>query len=89
MLSTFEYKCYNISNAIAPDLVIKLIGEVDLLSSRREEMTIAEIKKQDGIKAIHFEKSVQVFELDASLDRDILTNTILDIIFQKMKSYQA
>lgn len=90
MLSTFEYKCYDISNVVTPDLVIKLIGEVDLLSNRREEMTIAEIKKkQDGIKAIHFDKSVQVFELDASLDRDILTNTILDIISKKMKSYQA
>ena len=77
MLSTFEYKCYNISNAIAPDLVIKLIGEVDLLSSRREEMTIAEIKKnQDGIKAIHLKNQFKFLNSTHRLDRDILTNTI-------------
>ena len=90
MLSTFEYKCYNLSNNITPDIVIQLIGDIDLLGRRREEMSTAEIKKkQDGIKAIHFDKSVQVYELDASLDRNTLTQMILDIIFQKMKSYQA
>ena len=90
LLSTFEYNCYNLSKNIPPDLVIKLIGEIDMLSRRREEMSKEEIqKKQDGIKALHFDPSVQVHKLDASLDRNTLTQMILEIISKKMKSCSA
>ena len=87
MLSTFEYNCYSVSHKITPDLVIKLIGDVDVLSKRRKEMSKEEIqKKQDGIKKISFDKSVEIYDLDATLDKNTLTEMILHLISQKMKS---
>lgn len=87
MLSTFEYNCYSVSHKITPDLVIKLIGDVDVLSKRRKEMSKEEIqKKQDGIKKISFDKSVAIYDLDATLDKNTLTEMILHLISQKMKS---
>ena len=84
-LADFEYKCYNLSNEIKPDLVVKLIADSDVLHSRRSEMTKKEIeKKQDGIKNMFFDQSVDVVELDASLSKDEVTALILDKISHKL-----
>ena len=84
-LADFEYKCYNLSNEIKPDLVVKLIADSDVLHSRRSEMTKKEIeKKQDGIKNIFFDQSVYVIQLDATLSKEEVTTLILDEISQKL-----
>ena len=84
-LADFEHKCYNLSNEIKPDLVVKLIADSEVLNSRRSEMTKKEIeKKQDGIKNMFFDQSVDVVELDATLSKDEVTTLILDKISHKL-----
>lgn len=81
LLANFEYKCYELANEIKPNLVIKLIGDVDVLHNRRAEMTIEEIeKKQNGVKNIEFDNSVEMIELDASSNVDDITRSILDTV---------
>ncbi|MDC1081235.1 hypothetical protein OAQ15_03935 [Flavobacteriaceae bacterium] len=84
-LARFERKCYSLSEAIPPDLVVKLIGESDVLQRRRPEMTNEEIeKKQNGIKSISFDKDVEVIELDTSLQIEEITALILDHVSQRL-----
>jgi glycerophosphoryl diester phosphodiesterase len=48
-------------------------------------MTKKEIeKKQDGIKNMFFDQSVDVVELDATLSKDEVTTLILDKISHKL-----
>ncbi len=81
LLSKYEYACYKLSENIKPDLVIKLIGDTEILHSRRPEMTLDEIvKKQNGILNLPFSNYTNIVILD--IDKPIfqIKGLILDAL---------
>tara|TARA_Y100000389_G_scaffold62197_1_gene58264 strand:- start:8183 stop:9670 length:1488 start_codon:yes stop_codon:yes gene_type:complete len=88
-IAKFERKCYALSEEIAPDIVVKLIGDINVLKQRRPEMTYQEIeKKQNGIKSLSFDKHVEVIEMDASLDMEEITSLILENASQRLTNQE-
>lgn len=88
-IAKFERKCYALSEEIAPDIVVKLIGDINVLQQRRPEMTYQEIeKKQNGIKSLSFDKHVEVIEMDASLDMEEITSLILENASQRLTNQE-
>ncbi|HRP31777.1 MAG TPA: hypothetical protein PKV73_07795 [Agriterribacter sp.] len=64
-LAQYEFNCYELAKKIYPDIVIKLTGSVDVLHTRRPEMTKEEIsKKQDGIIKLQFDPPTEVLNID-------------------------
>jgi len=87
MLARYEKACYTVSDQTAPDLVIKLIGDPDVLSNRRPEMQKERIiKNQAGIKAVQFPDSTRVVEIDADKSVDEVTALIMSAIGNKLLS---
>lgn len=77
-MAEYEYNCYVLANAIAPDLVIKLTGDPLVLASRRPEMEIEEIiKKQDGIKAISYGSETKHVNIDIDQEVTAIKGMIL------------
>lgn len=70
-LAKYEYSCYNLANEIYPDLVIKLVGDLEVLKSRRPEMSMEVLdNKQQGIIDIKFGKNTKVITSD--IDKPIV-----------------
>ncbi len=67
--ANYERRCYELSDEIKPDLVIKLIGKPEKLHKRRsEEISLDHLKeKQNGIKELQFKKITKIVEIDATL----------------------
>lgn len=64
-LAKYEFSCYQLAKQIYPNIVIKLTGSLDVLHSRRPEMSREEInKKQNGIISLHFDPPTEVITLD-------------------------
>jgi len=85
-MAKYEFSCYEKSKEIYPDLVIKLIGSIEVLHKRRPEMTIDEInKKQNGIINLPFDFPTEVLTID--IDRPIheIKGDILYALSQKIK----
>lgn len=82
MLADFEYKCYEKSDHIRPNVVFKLIGNPSVLSNRRNgDMSNEEIsKKQNGIQSLTFGSDVDVVHIDANQSKDEITKQILNKI---------
>ena len=80
-LAKYEFSCYNLAKRIYPNIVIKLTGSLDVLHSRRPEMSREEInKKQNGIISLHFDSPTEVMTLD--IDKPIyeIKGMILDAL---------
>lgn len=84
-LAEYEFSCYNLAKQIYPDLAIKLIGPIEILHSRRPEMSREEInKKQKGIVELNFDPPTEVITLD--IDKPIceIKGAILDAISNRI-----
>ncbi len=65
-LGFWERSSYARTALYPPDLVLRLLGPVEVLARRRPEMDPARIhKKQDGIRAVRFPRSTSVVDIDA------------------------
>jgi len=65
-LGHWERSSYARTALYPPDLVLRLLGPVDVLSRRRPEMDPARIhRKQEGIRAVRFPRSTSVIDIDA------------------------
>lgn len=84
-LAKYEFSCYNLAKQIYPDLVIKLIGPVDVLHSRRPEMSREVInKKQNGIIDLLFDLPTEVITLDIDKPVYEIKGIILDAVSNKI-----
>jgi len=80
-LSKWEYKQYNLSQEIAPDLVIRLIADYRTLICRRPEMTIDQLQqKQEGILLSKFASSSLIVRVEASQTIDEVSVNIMNNI---------
>jgi thymidylate kinase len=65
-LGSWERSSYARTALCPPDLVLRLLGPVEVLSRRRPEMDPARIhRKQEGIRALRFPRSTSVVDIDA------------------------
>jgi thymidylate kinase len=65
-LGSWERSSYARTARHPPDLVLRLLGPVEVLSRRRPEMDAARIhRKQEGIRAIRFPRLTSVVDIDA------------------------
>jgi thymidylate kinase len=65
-LAGWERSSYARTAQYPPDLVIRLLGPVEVLGRRRPEMDLVRIhRKQEGIRAVRFPPSTSVVEIDA------------------------
>ncbi|HTN08993.1 hypothetical protein [Agriterribacter sp.] len=84
-LAKYEFSCYQLAKQIYPDLVIKLIGSLEVLHSRRPEMSKEEInKKQNGIIDLQFEPPTEVTIIDIDKPVFEIKGIILDTISNKI-----
>lgn len=89
IMARYEYKCYDLSNVIYPNLVIKLIGSTKILHSRRPEMTIEEIeKKQKGIAELIFPKETDTVCIDIEMPANDIKTKILNELSNQIKKTQ-
>ena len=66
LLGRWERSAYARTARYPPDLVLRLLGPVEVLGRRRPEMDPARIhRKQEGIRAVRFPRSTSVVEIDA------------------------
>ena len=65
-LGSWEMSSYARTARYRPDLVLRLLGPVEVLSGRRPEMDPARIRrKQEGIRTVRFPPSTSVVDIDA------------------------
>ncbi len=65
-LASWERSSYTRTALYPPDLVLRLLGPVEVLGHRRPEMDPARIhRKQEGIRAVRFPPSTSVVDVDA------------------------
>ncbi len=65
-LGYWERSSYALTALYPPDLVLRLLGPVEVLGRRRPEMDPAGIqRKQEGIRAVRFPRSTSVVDIDA------------------------
>jgi thymidylate kinase len=65
-LGYWEGSSYARTARYPPDLVLRLLGPVEVLGRRRPEMDPTRIhRKQEGIRAVRFPRSTSVVEIDA------------------------
>jgi thymidylate kinase len=65
-LGSWERSSYERTARYPPDLVLRLLGPVEVLGRRRPGMDPARIhRKQEGIRAVRFPRSTSVVEIDA------------------------
>lgn len=65
-LGSWEKASYARTALYPPDLVLRLLGPVEVLGHRRPEMDSARIhRKQEGIRAVRFPRSTSVVDIDA------------------------
>ncbi|HRO47703.1 hypothetical protein [Agriterribacter sp.] len=84
-LAKYEFSCYKLAKQIYPNLVIKLIGSVEVLHSRRQEMSREEIiKKQNGIISLHFDFPTEVMTLDIDKPVYEIKGMILEAISEQI-----
>ena len=78
-LSQIEFNSYEYAKFVYPDIVIKLLGNPEIIHSRRaDEMSLEQIiKKQNGIKSIDFTDKTKVVDIDATLSIDEVTIQIM------------
>ena len=86
LCSWIERKCYSFLEQAEPDLMIKLIGDIDCIHERRKEsMGIEEIiKKQESIKTIEYGEKTITAQIDACLDPDCVFKQIMKLIKEAM-----
>jgi adenylylsulfate kinase-like enzyme len=66
LLANWERSSYTRTALYPPDLVLRLLGPVEVLGRRRPEMDPARIhQKQEGIRAVRFPGCTSVVDLDA------------------------
>ena len=77
-----ELKLYKYSSIVYPDIVIKLIGDSEVLYNRRKNDMSHDLinMKQNVIKDLSFSENSKVFEIDATLDKFEIKKKILNII---------
>lgn len=81
LLARYEFSCYELAKEIYPDMVIKLLGPLEVLHSRRPEMSIEEInKKQNGIINLQFGKQTDVITVDINKPINQIKGEILDAL---------
>lgn len=84
-LARYEFESYELAKEIYPNLVVKLIGSLDVLHARRPEMTREEInKKQNGIINLKFDAPTQVETIDIDKPIIAIKGEILDLLSSKM-----
>lgn len=80
-LARWELGCFSHIQKVPPDLVIKLLGDPEVLHSRRPEMTREQIvEKQEGIRAIQFSGQTKVIEINAALPMNAVTIQIMSAV---------
>lgn len=87
-LSQIEFNSYEYAKFVYPDIVIKLLGNPEIIHSRRaDEMSLEQIiKKQNGIKSIDFTDKTKVVDIDATLSIDEVTIQIMEQISNSIGS---
>lgn len=85
-VASFELSLYQYTKKIYPDIVIKLLGDLQVLYSRRKnDMTYDLIeKKQNSIKELVFSGNSRLIEVDATLDKVEIKKIILNKIGEYM-----
>ncbi|HRO85692.1 MAG TPA: hypothetical protein PK110_12780, partial [Niabella sp.] len=90
LLSGYELSCYKLARQIYPDLVIKLTGSLDVLESRRPEMSREEIKKkQDGIIHLQFDHPTEVINIDIDKPVHEIKGAILNALSEQISKYDS
>jgi len=87
--ANYEFKCYDFSNEVFPDLIIKLVGNIDTLHSRRPEMTKKELEmKQNGIIELDFGKNINMVTLGIDQPKELIKTEILNMISSQIRERQ-
>lgn len=85
-MAKYEFSCYELAQKIYPDLVVKLTGKIEVLHSRRPEMTKEEItKKQEGIINLPFNNPTKIVVLDIDKPINRIKGEILDALSQEIR----
>jgi thymidylate kinase len=85
----YEFSCYKLAKQIYPNLVVKLIGSIEVLHSRRPEMSREEInKKQNGIIDLPFNAPTEVITLDIDKPVCKIKGVILNAISEQINNNQ-
>lgn len=83
-MARYEYKCYNLANQIAPDIVVKFRGDIETLHQRRPEMTKEMLfAKQQGILNLKFENANVIKEISIEQPIESIKAQILNLIFNQ------
>lgn len=80
-MAGYEFASYELAKQIYPDLVIKLIGSLEILHGRRPEMSVEQInKKQNGIINLSFALPTEVMTIDIDKPVQEIKGTILNAL---------
>lgn len=84
-ISNWEYKIYQLSESISPDVVIKLWAPIDILKNRRKEMGYEKLDdKQNALLDITFSKDVRVVKIKSVDGERYVFCTIMNEIARNM-----